>query len=336
MVPRSLRNRETLLLSGSEISQILGLEDYFDLVENAFRLYAEDKSLGTGLLHVDTENGEFHIKAGGLVTEKTYLGLKLNGGFFQNQKRFGLPNIQGIIVLCDGEDGSPLAIMESVQITINRTGATTAVAAKYLAKPDSKTVTICGCGTQGRVQLKSLIEVLPIERVFVVDADREKAGAFAIEMAEELQVEAVTVDSIGEGLETSDVLVTCTPSTSPLIEPENIPDGLFIAAVGADSPEKQELDVRILAQAKVVVDLIDQCKNVGELHHGIKAGVISEEEVHAELGQVIIGTRTGRTSDEEVIVFDATGSALQDTAGAIAVYERAVSSKHGNNFNFFS
>ena len=336
MVPRSLRNRETLLLSGSEISQILGLEDYFDLVENAFRLYAEDKSLGTGLLHVDTENGEFHIKVGGLVTEKTYLGLKLNGGFFQNQKRFGLPNIQGIIVLCDGEDGSPLAIMESVQITINRTGATTAVAAKYLAKPDSKTVTICGCGTQGRVQLKSLIEVLPIERVFVVDADREKAGAFAIEMAEELQVEAVTVDSIGECLETSDVLVTCTPSTSPLIEPENIPDGLFIAAVGADSPEKQELDVRILAQAKVVVDLIDQCKNVGELHHGIKAGVISEEEVHAELGQVIIGTRTGRTSDEEVIVFDATGSALQDTAGAIAVYERAVSSKHGNNFNFFS
>ena len=336
MVPKSLRNRETLLLSGSEISQILGLEDYFDLVENAFRLYAEDKSLGTGLLHVDTENGEFHIKVGGLVTEKTYLGLKLNGGFFQNQKRFGLPNIQGIIVLCDGEDGSPLAIMESVQITINRTGATTAVAAKYLAKPDSKTVTICGCGTQGRVQLKSLIEVLPIERVFVVDADREKAGAFAIEMAEELQVEAVTVDSIDECLETSDVLVTCTPSTSPLIEPENIPDGLFIAAVGADSPEKQELDVRILAQAKVVVDLIDQCKNVGELHHGIKAGVISEEEVHAELGQVIIGTRTGRTSDEEVIVFDATGSALQDTAGAIAVYERAVSSKHGNNFNFFS
>jgi len=336
MVPRSLRNRETLLLSGSEISQILGPEDYFDLVENAFRLYAEDKSLGTGLLHVDTENGEFHIKVGGLVTEKTYLGLKLNGGFFQNQKCFGLPNIQGIIVLCDGEDGSPLAIMESVQITINRTGATTAVAAKYLAKPDSKTVTICGCGTQGRVQLKSLIEVLPIERVFVVDADREKAGVFAIEMAEELQVEAVTVDSIGEGLETSDVLVTCTPSTSPLIEPENIPDGLFIAAVGADSPEKQELDVRILAQAKVVVDLIDQCKNVGELHHGIKAGVISEEEVHAELGQVIIGTRTGRTSDEEVIVFDATGSALQDTAGAIAVYERAVSSKHGNNFNFFS
>ena len=100
--------------------------------------------------------------------------------------------------------------------------------------------------------------------------------------------------------------------------------------------KKQELDVRILAQAKVVVDLIDQCKNVGELHHGIKAGVISEEEVHAELGQVIIGTRTGRTSDEEVIVFDATGSALQDTAGAIAVYERAVSSKHSNNFNFFS
>ena len=336
MLPQSVKNRETLLFSGSEIKEILRLEDYFALVENAFRLYAQDKSLSTGLLHIDTEDGEFHIKAGGLVSGKTYLGLKLNGGFFQNQKRFGLPNIQGIIVLCDGEDGSPLAIMESVQITINRTGATTAVAAKYLARPDSKTVTICGCGTQGRVQLRSLKQVLPVQKVFATDVDPEKAASFANDMAEDLELEVVAVDSVDQVIGTSDVLVTCTPSTSPLIKPDRIPDGIFIAAVGADSPDKQELDTEVLAEAKVVVDLLDQCKNVGELHHGINAGTITEEEVHAELGQIIVGSRSGRTSDEEIIVFDATGSALQDTAGAIAVYEKALSDKERNKFDFFS
>mgnify|MGYP006081905687 FL=1 len=336
MVSRSVKNRETLLLSGEEISQILQLEDYFDLVEDAFRLYAEDKSLDTGLLHIDTQDGEFHIKAGGLVKGKAYLGLKLNGGFFQNQKRFGLPNIQGIIVLCDGEDGSPLAIMESVGITINRTGATTGVAAKYLAKPNSETVTICGCGTQGRVQLRSLKQVLPLKKAFAIDMDPDTSARFAAEMADELQMEVMAIDVVEEALAESDVLVTCTPSSSPLIKASMIPDGIFIAAVGADSPDKQELDVEIFSKAKVVVDLLDQCINVGELHHAIAAGVISAEEVHADLGQVIVGDRTGRTSNEEIIVFDATGSALQDTAGAIAVYQRAISDEGRNNFSFFS
>ena len=138
--------RELLLLKRSEVAALLDLPDYIEIVEQAFRLFAEGKTLEPGLLHVDAAEGEFHIKAGGLTLEKTYFGLKANAGFFQNKIRYGLPNIQGLILLFDAEKGVPLAVMDSAEITIQRTGAATAVAAKYLAREDTTHATICGCG----------------------------------------------------------------------------------------------------------------------------------------------------------------------------------------------
>jgi len=119
---------------------------------------------------------EFHIKAGGLRLGRTYFALKVNGSSFQNRERYDLPNIMGAIILFDGDNGYPLAVMDSIEITIQRTGAATAVAAKYLARTDATTATICGCGNQGRIQLKALKEVLPLERVYAFDMNREAAG----------------------------------------------------------------------------------------------------------------------------------------------------------------
>ena len=134
----------TLLLSRDDIASLINIEDCIETVEDAFRAYSEGQTLGTGILHIDAPEGEYHIKAGGLTEPVPYFALKANAGFFNNSDRYGLPNIQGLILLYSAETGYPLAVMDSLGITGKRTGAATAVAAKYLARPDSCVATICG------------------------------------------------------------------------------------------------------------------------------------------------------------------------------------------------
>jgi alanine dehydrogenase len=286
------------------------------------------------LMHVDSVDGEFHIKAGGLELGKRFFALKVNGGFFHNTERFGMPNIQGAILLCDGENGYPLAIMDSTEITMKRTGAAAAVAAKYLARPESTIVTICGCGTQGRVQLWAMCATLPVKKAYVFDSDRARAQSFASGMSELLQIEVVATIDLPGAMKVSDVCVTCTPSRQYYLEKGDVRPGTFIAAMGADSPEKQELDPELLKSSKVVVDILEQCAQVGELHHALGKGMRTED-VHAELGEIVAGSKRGRTSEGEIFIFDGTGTALQDAAAAAAVYERALSAGKGLRFDFF-
>ena len=329
-----MEQKGTLLLNRSDIASLLEIRESIQIVENAYRLHAEGKTLPPGLLHIDSDDGEFHVKAGGVRLDRIYYGLKNNGGFFQNMTRYGMPNIQGLIILCDGGNGYPLALFESGYITIQRTGAATAVAARYLARPDSSTVTICGCGTQGKIQLRALKEVLPLEKAFAFDADGERAVKFAETMSSDLKMDISPAADLSRAVQESDICVTCTPSRQAFLRREHLHEGLFIAAVGADSPEKQELEPEILVGAKVVADMLDQCVAVGEIHHAIEKGLMTADQVHAEIGDVIIGKRPGRTLDDEITVFDATGTALQDVATAAAVYEKALERKTGTWFNF--
>src|SRR5262249_10911957 len=267
--------------------------------------------------------GGFHIKAAGLDLARSYFAAKINGNFAENPQRHGLPAIQGVIALCDTENGSPLALLDSIAITIARTGAATAVAAKYLARPDSRVATICGCGNQGRVEVRAFLKVCPIEGVFAYDADPSRAALFADELGRSLTAQIEPARTLSESLRESDVIVTCTPSRSAFVRPEDVAAGTFVAAVGADSSEKQELDPQLLAASKIVVDLRDQWAEIGELHHALAAGLVRLEDVHAELGDVLTGKRPGRESPSETIVFDSTGTALQDVAAAALVYEKA-------------
>ncbi len=203
------------------------------------------------MLETLTEGGGFHIKSAGLkLADMTYFVAKVNANFPQNMGRWGLPTIQGIIALYDGESGYPLALLDSIEITALRTGAATAVAAKFLARPDSKVVTVCGCGVQGRIQLKSLAQVLRLERVYAYDEDAARAEEFAREMSEELSVEVKAVKDLPAAVGESDVCVTCTPSRRPFLRREHVSAGTFVAAVGADNPLKQELDPGLMASTK--------------------------------------------------------------------------------------
>jgi alanine dehydrogenase len=324
----------TLLLDRNDIASLLSLGDCIKAVEEAFRVHAEGKSLTPGLLHTDAPNGEFHVKAGGFKEPTPYFALKANAGFFKNAECFGLPNIQGLILLYSAETGVPLAVMDSGGITVKRTGAATAVAARYLARRESKVVTVCGCGTQGRIQIRALTEVLPVERVNAFSIDEGEAREFVTQMSSELSIPIHQTSNLSEAVRECDVCVTCTPSRKFFIEQSYVAPGTLVIAMGADSPEKQEIDPRLVATSAVVVDLLAQCVEVGELHHAVMAGLMKPDEVRAELGDIIAGHAPGRVSEEEIVVFDSTGTALQDAAAAVLAYERATAAGRGRLFEF--
>ena len=318
-----------LILTRSQIAGLLSFDEYVSVVEDAFRAHAEGRSLEPAIMHVAAPDGEFHIKAGGLLAPEPYFALKANGGFFKNRERFNLPNIQGMVILASAENGRPLAVMDSMEITIQRTGAATAIAARYLARPESSTVTMCGCGNQGRIQLRAICHSLPIRKAFAYGRSLESAQRFATAMCAELDIEILATPDLAAALRQSDVLVTSTPAKSALIAAGDVPLGMFIAAVGADSPDKQELDARLLPAASIFGDLREQCAEVGEFHHGIAQGLVRREDFRGELGELIAGRVTGRTHRDEITIFDSTGTAIQDAAAAVAAYRKAKASGIG-------
>jgi alanine dehydrogenase len=323
-----------LLLTRSEVVSLLDLAGCVEAVEDAFRLHAEGGSLAPGVLETLTAEGGFHIKSAGLRLDgHTYFAAKVNGNFPLNAERFGLPTIQGVVVLCDAERGRPLAVLDSVEITALRTAAATAVAAKYLARPDSKVATVAGCGVQGRVQLRALAEVLRLEKVYAFDTDGARAAAFAREMSQELRVGVEAAGDLRAAAGASDVCVTCTPSRRPVLMSGQLRPGTFVAAVGADNPTKQEIDPALMRSSKIVVDILEQCASIGDLRHALEVGAVTRADVHAELGEIVAGRKTGRTSRDEIIIFDSTGTALQDAAAAALVYEKALRSGIGQRFN---
>jgi ornithine cyclodeaminase/alanine dehydrogenase-like protein (mu-crystallin family) len=203
------------------------------------------------MLGLHGSHGAFHIKAGFLRLRRSYFAAKVNANYPENGERFGLPTIQGVVVLCDAENGRPLAMMDSAEITARRTAAATAVAAKYLARPKSAVLTVCGCGVQGHAQVRALAVVLPLRRVFAYDTCQQRAAQFAEELGDELAIEVRAVADLRKALLESDVGVTCTTSRKPLLTKDDVPPGIFLAAVGADHPEKQELDPALMAAAEL-------------------------------------------------------------------------------------
>jgi alanine dehydrogenase len=315
---------DTLILTRTDIAGLMGFSDYIDAVKRAFSMLASGRITGAGVLDLPATGGMFHVKGSGMpMEEDVYVAVKVNGNFPDNQKRFGLPTIQGAILLCDGIHGYPLALMDSTEITIQRTGAATAIAAGHLARTDSTKAMICGCGLQGRIQLLALKHVLPLTQVFAYDQDRERCEEFCVRVRKDSGIGVVALDNVEEGARQSDVIVTCTTSRQYFLTKGMVRPGTFIAAVGADSHDKQEIDPELLASAKVVADIMDQCMRIGDLHHAIAAGLMSRNDVHAELHEIVSGKKPGRVSREEITVFDSTGTAIQDVAAAAVAYRRA-------------
>jgi len=322
--------RETLLLSANDVLSLLKISDCIKAVEAGFRYLGEGKLPAPEILSLHSPLGGLHVKAAFWSNGSRYFVAKANANFPANPKTHGLPTIQGVIILCDADTGELLALIDSIEITALRTAAATAVAARKLARPGSKVVTICGCGRQGSVQLQALLEVLPIEMVYAYDVDGDAAHRFA---DTHRNTRRVTGDLSG-ALRASDVIVTCTPAKKFFVKIDDVSPGTFIAAVGADSEHKQELDPHLFLANKIIVDSLSQCSRIGDLHHALEDGRASAESVHAELADVVAGKFAGRATEEEITIFDSTGIAIEDAAAAALVYEKAVHAQLGTRFSF--
>ena len=309
----------TLLLTGAEVARLLPMADCIAAVERGFLALAEGRAPPPGVLGTHVDGGGFHIKAA--VLDDCYAA-KINGNFPGNPARSGLPTIQGVVVLADACDGRPLAIMDSIELTARRTGAATALAARHLARADARVAAIIGCGRQAMSQIEALKAVRPLVRVQAFDRDTARAQRFAAD-ASALGLDVVVAGDIRQALAGADMCVTCTPSHQPILLAGDVPPGIFIAAVGADNPEKNELAPDLMASARVVVDLLDQCAAIGDLRHAIAARAMTVAQVHGELADLLTGRKSGRGSGDEITIFDSTGTAIQDVAAAALVHERA-------------
>jgi len=312
----------TLLLTRADIAELMTPADYLAAVEMAFSLAARGQMDAPPPMSIHgVGGGAFHAKGAALFGDRKLVAVKLNGNFPANPGR-GLPTIQGAILLCDAETGALLAIMDSIEITLRRTAAASALAAKHCARPGAETIAIVGCGAQAGAQLEALADVLPLKRGLAYDTDEAKARAFATQAHRTLAFEPVS--SLRLATARADIVVTCTTARSPFLDIDDVAPGVFIAAVGADSPHKSEIAPSLMRRAAVVTDVSAQCAIMGDLHHALKAGAMTEDQVRAELAELVAALKRGRLADNEIVVFDSTGTAIQDVASAAVVYQRAL------------
>ena len=324
---------EVLLLSEREIAELLSINEVMEVVENAFI----EKATGyvqmppKSYLNFSKYNGD--VRAMPAYLERLDVAsVKIVNSHPENPKKFSMPTVSATILLLDPKNGALLSIMGGNKITAIRTAAAGGIALKYLAKRDTKSASFIGTGVQARAQLLALLEVFPkLEEIKVCDILPKAAKSFASEAESKAsQSKIVIVENEAAAVKEADIVITTTPSKKPLIFESMVSEGTHFNCIGADAPLKEELDPAILKKAKIIVDDWEQASHSGEINVPLSKGILSEKDIWAELGDIIIGKKPGRTSDEEITVFDSTGLAIQDAATVELVYKKAVSRKIGS------
>jgi ornithine cyclodeaminase/alanine dehydrogenase-like protein (mu-crystallin family) len=315
----------TLVLSRAAIAGCVPPSAYIDVVEGAFRALSLGTLQSIAPAHVPGEGGAFHIKSAVATSGTRRAAIKINGNFPDNPRMSGLPTIQGCIVLVDTTNGRLLAIMDSIEITAQRTAAASAVAARHQARRDATTIAFVGCGVQAHCHLDSLLALREFDfrsvRLFDVDqACAARLGEHAVAHG----LDATRAMSPGAACSEADVVVTCTPAQAPLVHAGDIRTGTFIAGIGADNAHKNEIAAELMARSRVVPDIAAQAAIMGDLRAAIAAGVMTAGAIHAELADIVAGLRPGRMNRDEVFIFDSTGTAIEDLVAANLVYERAL------------
>ncbi len=286
-----------------------------DAIRDAFRADGEGRTHVPAVinLEVPARRGEFHVKTA-LIDGVPHVAVKIASGFYDNPAK-GLPSGSGLMAVFDATTGLPVALLlDNGFLTDIRTGAAGAVAADTLAPLSVSTVGVLGSGLQARHQIRCLRCVRTFSRVVAWSPDRGRLDAYVRELRGE-GFDARAAATPEAVCREAEVLVTATPSRTPLVRAEWLRPGQHVTALGSDSPGKQELDAACLERADlVVVDRLTQCAAFGELRHALDAGLFRPDRVHAELGEVVAGAKPGRTTAAQITIADLTGVGFQDTA----------------------
>jgi len=324
-----------LLLTEKDVKPLLSMSEVMEAVETAFR----EKALGhvqmPPKIYLSYEKYNGDLRAMPSYLERLDVSaVKVVNSHPDNPKKFGLPTVMATIILVNPKTGAPLAIMSGSWITAMRIGAAGGIAAKYLARKDSKVIGLVGAGTQARTQLMALLNVYgKVEEVRVwsrSEATREKyVSEMKLLYGEQAQI--FSVGNVKDAVTDADVIVTTTPSRKPIVSDRWVSEGTHINCIGADAPGKEELDPSILKRAKIYVDDWEQGLHSGEINVPLAEGIITKDAVVGELGEVIAGLKPGRSSADEITVFTSTGLAIQDAVTAKLVYDKALV----NNLGFW-
>jgi ornithine cyclodeaminase len=313
------------ILREANVRGALDMASCIEACERAFAAYSGGRAELPDVIHLDVpeSSGEVHVKAGHLHGHSLY-AVKVASGFYGIDP----PSIDGMVLVFDARTGAPVALLlDGGFLTDLRTGAAGGVAARHLAPETIEKIAVIGTGAQARYQLDALAVVRPgFERVTVWGRNRDHAEACVEDLRKRpaLPDDCLfgTADTVQEAVEGADLVITCTASREPLVRAAWLTAGAHVTAVGADGPDKRELEPELLAGADLlVVDSRTQCVRIGELHHAIEAGLMDASHA-VELGEICAGERPGRTSAEQLTVCDLTGVGVQDVAAAVMVMER--------------
>ncbi|WP_445474724.1 alanine dehydrogenase [Methanococcoides methylutens] len=313
---------DILWLEQKDVRSLLNISDAMDAVEKAFEQHGRKKIQmpPKSYLYFEGHNGDLRTMPA-YLEEQDVAGVKIVNVHPDNRQK-GLPTVMALFVLNSTVTGAPLAVMDGTYLTDIRTGAAGGIAAKHLARPESRIMGIVGSGNQARTQLLAITNVFDLEEVKVYSEHMARAEQFKLEMEDKAGC-TITVCSSIEDVCDCDILVTVTPVREPIVKSEWIKPGTHINAIGADAAGKEEIEASILERSRVVVDDIAQASHSGEVNIPISKGIITVDDICCELGEVIAGLKPGRSGDSEITVFDSTGLAIQDVATALLVYNAA-------------
>jgi alanine dehydrogenase len=321
-----------VLLSSRDLRQLLRPEKAIRAMRDTYAALADHRGDQGRSVGFTVEGGSIHVKSGLLPGSRLAFASKVNVNLPDNAKLRGLPTIQGIVVVSDAKDGRPLAVMDSIALTGIRTAATAALAAQYGAHRDSTRAAMIGCGAQARYQLEAMRSAFALKAVRVFDVDTARAEAFAAAYSTS-DCPITPEPSVGAAVAGADICITCTTSKVPVLMDDLDLTGCFVAAVGADNPEKHEIAPGLMRRARILVDDVEACATGGDLNHALRSGVLSTDRVHADLAELASGRKQGRLSAEELVIFDSSGSGVQDVAAAWAAYQEAVRTDVGLRFD---
>lgn len=318
------------MLSEPQVRAMVSMSEAIAAVREAFvRLHRGEAAVPRAIeLLLPHNGGELHAK-GAFIAGSRFLTIKVATGFPMNREK-ELPESGGLSVVFDADTGFPaMLLFDNGYLTQLRTGAAGALAADLLARPAARTVAIIGAGVQARFQLAALVQVRPIERVLVASKSAERAERYAAEVHDTHGLEVEIVGSPGQAASAADIVVTTTPSTEPLLGPDDVGPGTHITAMGSDFHGKQELASELIGRADIVVaDQFYDGKAEGELAAALADGAIRLGDIRT-LGAIAAGDTPGRTTDAQISVADLTGVGVQDAAVAALVAERALRERVG-------
>ena len=304
----------TMFLSREEVRGLLNMPEIIEAVEQAFRDWAHGKARMPTKSYMLLEKGDFRAMPGAIPGAA---GVKWVNVHLGNSK-LGLPSVMAILIYSDPDTGYPLAIMDATDITAYRTGATAAIASKYLARENSRTLGLVGAGHQAYTQLLAHAELFKLKEIRVFDIKKEAVD----KLIKSLPQYSIKGSSLEETV-ASDIVCTLTPARESVVKKEWVKPGTHINAIGADAEGKEELEPSILKEAMVVVDDMKQSSLGGEINVPIRKGLYKVEDVYGTLGEVISGKKQGRTVEKIITIFDSTGVAIEDMAIAQLVYKKA-------------